>query len=39
MGVHEELKNMPNTLNLNQTILPESTSPKTYYKSVLIVFY
>jgi len=29
MGVHEELKNLPNTLNLNQIILPESTSPKT----------
>jgi len=29
MGVHEELKNLHNTLNLNQIILPESTSPKT----------
>ena len=29
MRVHEELKNLPNTLNLNQIILPESTSPKT----------
>ena len=29
MGVHEELKNLANTLNLNQIILPESTSPKT----------
>jgi len=28
MGVHEELKNLPNTLNLNQIILPKSTSPK-----------
>ena len=27
--MHEELKNLPNILNLNQIILPESTSPKT----------